>query len=592
MADKQATLTLKVKEIGGAALDKIQSAFENLKGVALGVFGAISAVVVKSISEYRQSEEATNALSRAMVNQGIYSKQLKDDYLAQAAALQKTTTFSDDQIVSAQAIIQGYIGQTKVSNELTKATLDLAAVKKIDLASAADLVGKTIGTGTNALARNGIEVSANASRQEKLAQVIAGINKKWGGQAEAAAKGLGVLAQLKNTINDLFETIGQRLAPVVIEIAKQIKQFGEDTIKTKAQIDAFVDIVHVLTSAAVITLGAFQALGGYIGTALAGYIGAVSQLISGQFSQALETAKLAFNESKNVITSAYQQTSDRLKQIDAAFLESKKQNLEEEEALIAESNARKLQKQDELTEQEKLKIEEAELAKQEMRMLNFETEMAERDGNDVVRLQKLIAALDKEIATETDHQKKMELIKRRGALVEKQIQTIAHQEMIKDREETGRTIATLSQSNNKTLAAIGKAAAITQIAIDTPVAISKAYAAFPPPLNFVAASAVGVAMAAQAARIAGVQLAEGGVVMPRPGGIQATIGEGGQPEAVIPLDRFGEFGLGGGPNVNITFTGPVLGDESQAREFAKAVDRELLKLRQGNESVAFDEGVI
>jgi TP901 family phage tail tape measure protein len=77
------------------------------------------------------------------------------------------------------------------------------------------------------------------------------------------------------------------------------------------------------------------------------------------------------------------------------------------------------------------------------------------------------------------------------------------------------TIATLQRSNSKELAFIGKAAGITQIAIDTPVAVSKAYAAFPPPFNFIAAAAVGAAMAAQASQIAGVNVGgfeRGGVV--------------------------------------------------------------------------------
>ena len=82
----------------------------------------------------------------------------------------------------------------------------------------------------------------------------------------------------------------------------------------------------------------------------------------------------------------------------------------------------------------------------------------------------------------------------------------------RNRRDSLSTIATLSQSNNKELAAIGKAAGITQIAIDTPVAVSKALAAFPPPFNFVAAAAVGAAMAAQAARLSGVNFEQGGIV--------------------------------------------------------------------------------
>lgn len=46
------------------------------------------------------------------------------------------------------------------------------------------------------------------------------------------------------------------------------------------------------------------------------------------------------------------------------------------------------------------------------------------------------------------------------------------------------------------------------------------------------------------------QLAEGGIVMPQTGGVNAIIAEAGQPEAVIPLDRMNEFidnrGFGGG----------------------------------------------
>lgn len=86
----------------------------------------------------------------------------------------------------------------------------------------------------------------------------------------------------------------------------------------------------------------------------------------------------------------------------------------------------------------------------------------------------------------------------------------------KDREanqrDTFSTIATLASSNNKTLAGIGKAAALAQIAIDGPQAVTKALAAFPPPFNYAAATAVGAAVAAQAAKVVGVQFANSGFV--------------------------------------------------------------------------------
>jgi hypothetical protein len=76
-------------------------------------------------------------------------------------------------------------------------------------------------------------------------------------------------------------------------------------------------------------------------------------------------------------------------------------------------------------------------------------------------------------------------------------------------------LARLSQSGNRTLAGIGKAAAIAQATIDGILAVQKALASAPPPFNFALAAAAGVAAAANVAKIAG--LADGGAVT-GPGG--------------------------------------------------------------------------
>lgn len=119
------------------------------------------------------------------------------------------------------------------------------------------------------------------------------------------------------------------------------------------------------------------------------------------------------------------------------------------------------------------------------------------------------AAADKAQLDKAKLQSKQEIeVAKQEAKSQQQID----QMKIANRKDTFATIATLQNSNNKYLATIGKAAAITQIAIDTPVAIAKAMAAFPPPANFVAAGLVGVAMAAQAAQVAGINFADGGIV--------------------------------------------------------------------------------
>jgi hypothetical protein len=54
------------------------------------------------------------------------------------------------------------------------------------------------------------------------------------------------------------------------------------------------------------------------------------------------------------------------------------------------------------------------------------------------------------------------------------------------------------------------------------------------------------------------RLAEGGIIMPQPGGVLANIGEGGEAEAVIPLSKMSDF-TGNGNGVNITIN-TVAGD--------------------------------
>jgi len=90
-----------------------------------------------------------------------------------------------------------------------------------------------------------------------------------------------------------------------------------------------------------------------------------------------------------------------------------------------------------------------------------------------------------------------------------------HEQRLAGAQEFFGNLATLSQSSNKTLAAIGKAAAITQATIDGVLAVQKALASAPPPLNFALAAAAGVAAAVNVAKIAGMR--DGGPVR-GPGG--------------------------------------------------------------------------
>lgn len=590
MADNEASLLIRIKQVGGEVLSSISDNLEHLKDVALEAGIAIIAFAADAIKEFKASEAASNALTQSMVQQGIYTKELKSSYDAMAESLQKTTTYSHDQVTEAQALLQAQIGQIPVSESLLKATMDLAAAKRMDLASAADIVGKSIGTETNALKRQGIELTQTATASEKLAQVVTQLNSKFGGQAEAAGLGLGALDKLKNSIQDFMQTAGAALAPVIEAAAKELISLFDAISKTSGAFDGLKMVVgNVMIIMNGVVSGIVDVVAGVSAT-LGALAGATDLAMRGQFKAAIASLKDANTEIDKMHQDAETAAIERAKRISDATLtvtteQNKKEVLdlqtsEDNKAQVkAEHAAQDFINHDVLT-QERVAYDQA------IRM----SELTDVDGFHTAKLQAEVAHFGALAKAEQDYIKKAALLRQQDNAQKLLNEDTYNKAKLQAQKDTFATIATLSQSNNTTLATIGKAAAITQIAIDTPVAISKTLAAFPAPYNFIAAGLVGVAMAAQAAKIAGVQLAEGGIVRASPGGTLATIGEGGRDEAVIPLEDGQIPGVGGGGNT-IVFNGPILANEDQAMAFAKVIDRALLKLRQSNQSVAFETDI-
>jgi len=591
MAKNEATLILKIKRVGANALSKTKDALGGIARIA-GVAGAaIVGFIGASVDAFRTQELAINELNQSLVSQGVFTKDLSKKYQDMASSLQKVSTFGDEAIISSQAQLQAYLGQTEVTEELMQATLDFAAAQKVDLKTAAGLVGKSIGSATNGLARYGIELDTSATKSEKLAAVTKAMKDKFEGQAAAQVKGLGVVVQMKNSFGDFMELVGERFAPLFIEIANGIKNFIEDGSNMDGLLTVLSTSFAFISKTVSFVISNIKVLGVVIGTGLAASMEAVSELMKGNFTNAKNIAKDGIEQVSTIIEDEKKAHNDRVILIDEKLKERAITQMQDEQDLVRQNEIRKAEIKEEARQ-------DAAVVAEEARIEELEKELAHIGISDEQKLALKNKALDEDIKAETNAKKKLELLKQKSDALELERETKKDALLQQQRAGHLSTIAGLENSNNKTLAGIGKAAssiqkaqAIRDIAIATPVAVAKAFAAFPPPANFVAAAGVGIAMAAQAANIAGVQLAEGGIVQSRPGGIQATIGEGGQDEAVIPLDDAGGA-AGIGTTININVNGGMLGNESEAREFAQALDGELFKLRQNNESTSFDDGII
>lgn len=266
-----------------AALEAVEKRTEDLSDAlsttaktAAVAFAALTAEVGFSVKAFKESQAATDALTQALQNQGIYSKELVDSYQEQATMLQQLTGVSDEAVIGAQTTIQAYLGQTAVTEDLTMAIADLAAGKHMDLQATAELIGKGINGHAAALGKLGIEIDDSMSKQNKLAQVIEKVTEKYGGQAEASSKAIAPLARLKETFGDLQEEIGKRFAPLIDSIATSINNFLQKIKSNKALVDFTVSIIAA-------------------GIGVSGVVGVVATLGLGflKLKSALEAAKIA-----------------------------------------------------------------------------------------------------------------------------------------------------------------------------------------------------------------------------------------------------------------------------------------------------------
>jgi hypothetical protein len=229
-----------IKSVGGS-LGEFENKSSKLTGFIrrhwLGIGAAVAStylaikngmsVISESIALANAQEEAEKRLTVAL---GYRSQALID----QATAIQQMTTYEDDAVIAAQAMLAMFVKDESQIKKATEATLNLAAAKGMDLKNAADLVSKTLGSTTNALSRYGIQVEGAVGSNERLASTVDNINRVFGGQAAATADIYGgKVVMLKNAWGDLKEELGKAITEnrFMIETTGILKSAIEDLSK-------------------------------------------------------------------------------------------------------------------------------------------------------------------------------------------------------------------------------------------------------------------------------------------------------------------------------------------------------------------------
>lgn len=222
--------------------------------------------------------------------------------------------------------------------------------------------------------------------------------------------------------------------------------------------------------------------------------------------------------------------SDKQEEVDQAALDAERKKQEEllkireEFALVEEE--RRLERESFLStvEEERFRALEETLGRESAIRLQAAQNLADDEvsvAKSKLNIEKALIA--QEIKADQERNKKKEQIRKQE---------------LADREKFLSVASTLAQSENKALAAIGKAAAITSIAIDTPAAVASSFKFGAkiggPPLGFTFAGIAATAMAAQAARVAGIQgFQQGGILEGRTSSGDGTVFRGNDGEAIL-----------------------------------------------------------
>ena len=606
---------------GFLASQAVTGAMNVLKDAVAGLANELMEAGAEAIKE----ETAFNLLASSLARTGHYSKEAADDLIDFTAEMESLAQVSQDVIASNVAMLSSL---TRLDVDGLKraelAAINMSAALGTDLSSATSAVAKAINGNEGALGRLGIKLDLTSDSARNFEIVTAALNERFGAAAQAKINTFaGSLFILKDaygdmmkeiartvTSNEVFITVMQGVADAFKNLETWIKNnqvairdgLGKALIEllgvTESALNGMaylfkylnyeyakfmlplregIELVKMLGNTFTFQIGdAVKNVDNMINLVgdlnkkfdamneknsfnmIADAVGTIKDKAQGTFDGMVGSAVEAANAQENLGGAVAMTTTEMTKQQEAlkGFVEglaAQSMAIDSQYKLNQQMLAEGLA-QDLITQQEYF----AEL-----------TEM--RDAERELELQKIQEAEDAKLVTQQQANAARLALNQNYALeTQKQLtQMKAYEEKIaKERLQGYGTffggLAALSESSNRELAAIGKAAAISKATIDAYLAIQNALANVPFPANIAASVGIGVQAFSNVAKIAGVGLAGGISEVP----MSARGGNNGDnfpailkpKERVLTADQNKDFtdmlknggGMGGRIDLNIT----------------------------------------
>lgn len=321
MADKNVKIVLSAQNKAEAALSQVNSQFkdiskgtENLRkgfttvaAVGTAAFVGVATAIGFSLKAAAEAEQNQAQLNAVLASTGGVAGVTAAKVNELAASLSQVSTFTDDEIVSAQNLLLTFTNlKDNVFPEATQTVLDMSVALGQDLQSSSIQVGKALQDpilGVTALRRVG--VNFNEAQQDVIKTLVETgrtleaqkiilneLATEFGGSALAKAKTFGgVMKILTNNISELQEQIGNALLPAFKNVASSFNEVVLRAIKwvethpaivraivgTATAFTALIAIVGVL-GVAFLTLSASA---GILGVSVSALLGPIGLIIGG-----------------------------------------------------------------------------------------------------------------------------------------------------------------------------------------------------------------------------------------------------------------------------------------------------------------------
>ncbi len=493
----------------------VEKVLEIAKDAAREFFNVFITEGIKASEEYQDS---LNALNVSLQLNGKYTEATSRDMEEYAAAIQKTTKYSDNATLSAASLIESISGlDEKALKKATTSALDLAAAmagKGMSLETAATLVGKAAIGETGTLAKYGIQVSHTGSQAHQAAMALQLLSEKFAGAAAGQVNTYsGALAQMSHAFEDVQKNIGNIIThnPALIAtfqfISEKLNGLADWLDKNKDAANDFVtNGLLFIVKAVGVSLVSFDVLYrtlALIGNSLA-YVfnetNAVGNAFLGNFKYAATWSGYA---SKNLVDIAKNLGSIKDESGGTVFEKAAQQVAD----LVVKLEAMEKAKTAALKPPKSVGQDPAVAYELEKRRGFLDTLLY---YSDIEKAKVDLDQVNRDLGLAKDAtfaQQKLALSKMTAdEQLKMSTRLVAAQNKLEDTRVTTyksylSQIATLTSSHNSVLFYIGKAAAIAEATINGVVSVTHALKDFSYPYNLVVAGIMGVVAANNVAQI-------------------------------------------------------------------------------------------